>query len=84
MERIDLGGKQTLPITIFGKDLDLDMPTVADIELMQSALSKKNASSLKPVRELIEQMGMPKDVCLKMQNVHFEKLIEHIMGRKKK
>lgn len=88
MERFDLGEKEILPITIFGQDIDLEMPTMADVVEMQSAIEKakddKTSASFNAVRKLILKMQMPQKIVEEMQVGHFEKLIEYVMNRKKK
>ena len=88
MERFDLGDKEILPITIFGQDIDLEMPTMADVVEMQSAIDKakddKTMASFNAVKTLVLKMNMPDDVCKKMQVGHFEKLIDYVVNRKKK
>lgn len=88
MERLDLGDVEILPVTIFGKDFDLTMPTMNDIVDMQSAIEQakddKTRASFDAVKVLITKMGMPDEVSNKMQLNHFEKLVEHVMKSKKK
>lgn len=88
MERFDLGEKEILPITIFGQDIDLEMPTMADVVEMQSAIEKakgdKTLKSFEAVKDLVIKMKMPKEVLEAMQVNHFEKLIDHVVNRKKK
>lgn len=88
MDRFDLGDKEILPITIFGQDIDLEMPTMADVVEMQSAIERakddKTEASFKAVQKLVIKMKMPKDVVEAMQVGHFEKLIDYVVNRKKK
>jgi hypothetical protein len=88
MDRFDLGDKEILPVTIFGQNIDLEMPTMADVVKMQSAIEKakgdKTQASFVAVKDLIVGMQMPEDIVKKMQVAHFEKLIDHVINRKKK
>lgn len=88
MERLDLGKRETLPVSIFDQDIDLKMPAMADIVEMQTAIEKakddKSSTSFKAVETLVIKMGMPEEICKEMQIDHFQVLIDHIVNRKKK
>lgn len=88
MSRLDLGDKEILPITIFGQEIDLDMPTMKDIVKMQTSIEQakedKTEVSYTAVRDLVIKMGMPADVAEQMQVGHFEKLVTHLLTSKKK
>lgn len=85
MERLDLGDS-LLPIKIFGKDIDLQRPTLSQVidneEKMKSAVndSKKVADIM---NGFVVSLGMPKDVADKMTTDHYSKLMEHLNGGKK-
>lgn len=85
MERFDLGDS-TLPIRIFGQDIDLNKPSMKQIFDNESKV-KDAGDDPKAIARIMFQfvvdMGMPKEIAEKMSVDHFEKLMEHMRGAKK-
>lgn len=85
MERLDLGDS-TLPIRIFGQDIDLRKPSIAEVFDNESKIKSAENDSKKLIdvmEKFITSLGMPDDVAKKMSLEHYEKLMNHLSGSKK-
>lgn len=85
MERIDLGD-DSLPVTIFGKDIDLRKPGMQQV-LDHEAKIKECGEDPKKIFEVMKSfvvaLGIPEDVAKKMTLDQYMRLTEHLNSAKK-
>lgn len=76
---IDLGGKTVFRVSYDGKVYALREPTVNDIEMLQASTAG-DEKSVKPFLDLVEKLGMPRDVANNLGITKLKKLADGITG----
>lgn len=81
---IEFKERSTVKANIYGQTVSLRKPDVGQIEAMQAEMSAEGAKPVLVMKKFAEQLGLPIDVANKMELDHFQSLVEHLCGTKKK
>lgn len=84
---MDFEVKQKTKITvgIYGSEYQLRKPTVSEVELISQFVADKDSKDQhKYIVELMEKLGLPKQVSMDMEIDQFSDLVTFLMSKLKK
>ena len=77
---LDLGEKAVCNVKVGGKEYKMSAPTVKQSEVYQAKLSKKKDGEMSAFIDLLEDLGLPRNISENLDVVQVRKLSEGLLG----
>lgn len=77
---LDLGSKAVCNVKVGGKEYKMSAPTVKQSENYQKSLSKSKGGEMNAFIDLLDELGLPREVSENLDVVQVRKLSEGLLG----
>lgn len=74
MSTIDLGDEEFADVKVFGEQYRVRMPSVAEAMAIESRIKKAPDSAVDLYAEIMDELGLPKDVYKRLNGRQMKKL----------